>query len=310
MKLLAVTSFVIIVFLFLFVFMKAWPVFKASGFGLFVKAGFDRQISEAFYAPPGEPMYAFGMFGLIAGTLTTSAISVAIASILGVGGAIAICMLANKKVAYALTALVRLLASIPSVIFGLIGIITVIPWIQDAFVTTELQIAYLSRFQITGRSLLAGTIVVTFMVVPTVISLSVDAIKAVPAHFIEVGYSFGMSLFRVVRKIVLPCARSGVVAGIILATGRAIGESIAVSMVCGGLGVVPDFSDGIVSLLTPVLPLSAAIINKSEAMGPAGVDAALFTCAALLLMIGALLSVASKIIGYRMRKAMGYASKL
>jgi phosphate transport system permease protein len=306
MKILATASIAIITFIFIFVFMRAWPVLSASGIGFFTKAGFDRQISEAFYSPADDPMLVFGMLGLILSTIISTAIALIIAAVVGVGGAVAICELTPKTVAYILTAFIRLLASIPSVIFGLIGIITVIPWINEAFVTTELQIKYLDYFQITGRSLLASVIVLTFMIVPTVISLSIDAINAVPQNYKEAGFAFGMPHFRVIWKIMLPCARSGIIASLILAAGRGIGEAIAVSMVCGGVGIVPDFTKGFAALLAPILPLSAAIINKSEAMGAPAVDSALFSCAAILLIMGAFLSISAKIVERQMRKAVGY----
>jgi phosphate transport system permease protein len=144
------------------------------------------------------------------------------------------------------------------------------------------------------------------MIVPTVISLSIDAINYVPQSYIEAGFAFGMTHFRVIWKIMLPCARSGIIAGLILAAGRGIGEAIAVSMVCGGVAVVPDFTRGFVAFLAPVLPLSAAIVNKSEAMGPKAVDSALFACAAMLLFMGAFLSFGAKLIERQMRKAVGY----
>ncbi|MCL2708022.1 MAG: phosphate ABC transporter permease subunit PstC [Defluviitaleaceae bacterium] len=296
-----------IFFIFAFVFMRAWPVISANGFGLFFKTGFDRQIDEAFRAGADSPLLDFGLFGLIMGTVITTLFSVLFAAAIGVGGAVVIKEFTPRTVSYALISLVRLLSSIPSVIFGLIGIILVVPMIQDVFVTPDLQIKYLSRFQITGRGLLASIIVLTFMLVPTVAALSSDAIAAVPKRYRETGFAFGMTHFRVIWKIILPTSRSGIIASVILATGRGIGEAIAVSMVCGGIGLTPDFSLGFVSLLTPVLPLSSAIINKSEGMGNASVASALFACAAILLLIGAFLSIAARLVDSYMRKKIGNA---
>jgi phosphate transport system permease protein len=144
------------------------------------------------------------------------------------------------------------------------------------------------------------------MIAPMVISLSVDAIRAVPHAFKETGYAFGMSKFRVIFKIILPGSRSGITAGIILGSGRGIGEAIAVSMVCGGLGILPNAAFGFINYLAPTLPLAAAIVNKSEAMGSFAVESALFACGALLLIIGALLSIGAKAVEKRMRKQAGY----
>ena len=303
---LSAVSVAVIAFIFIFVFYKAFPVIKASGLSLLTKGGFDKQIREAFASPDWEPMLEFGMLGLIAGTLATTLSALIFASVIGVGSAIAICEYASRGVSTVLVAIVRLLASVPSVIFGLIGLITIVPLVERLFVTVDMQIEYLNFFQMSGRNMLSAAIVLTFMIVPTVVSLSVDAMRTVPHLNKETGYAFGMSKFRVIYKILLPGSRSGITAGIILGAGRGIGEAIAVSMVCGGLGILPTASFGFVNFLAPTLPLAAAIVNKSEAMGSMAVESALFSCGAILLVIGAFLSVGAKIIEKRLRKSAGY----
>ena len=306
MSALAGAGVLVILFIFGFVFLRAWPVIRASGFGLFTNTGFDRQVVEAFHAYP--PSFVFGFLGLIMGTIVTTSIALVLASLIGIGGAVAISELSPKPVAYALTTLVRLLASIPSVIFGLVGVFIVVPIIQDLFVTPELQFRYLHRFQITGLSMLAGVLVLTFMLVPTITALSTDAINAVPKKFREAGFAMGMTHFRVIWKIVLPTGRAGIIASVILAAGRGIGESIAITMVAGNIGLVPDFLMGPVVFLAPVLPLSPAIMLNAYGMGTEAVTAALFTSAAILLLIGTVLSVAARLVNSYMRKKVGDAS--
>lgn len=303
---LAAVSIAIILFIFIFVFYKSAPVFQASGLGYITKGGFDTQLYEAFYSPADNPLLAFGMLGLILGTLSTTLFALFIAAFLGIGAAITICEYTNSAVSKFLIAVVRLLASVPSVVFGLIGLITVVAFIEKAFITVDMQIAYLDRFQMTGQNLLSAILVLAFMIVPMVVSLSTDAIRAVPDTYRETGYAFGMKKFRVIFKIVLPNARSGIIAGVILAAGRGIGEAIALSMVCGGIGIIPAGSLGLINFLAPTLPLAAAIINKSEAMGSLAVDSALFSCGATLLVIGAILSVGAKLVEKQMRKLAGY----
>lgn len=303
---LAAVSIAIIIFIFIFVFYKAIPVFHASGIGYIIKGGFDAQLYEAFNAPMDAPMYNFGMLGLIAGTLSTTLFALIIAAFLGIGAAITICEYTNSTVSKVLVGIVRLLASVPSVVFGLIGLITVVPFVEKLFITVDMQIAYLDRFQMTGKNLLSAVIVLAFMIVPMVVSLSVDAIRAVPDTLRETGHAFGMKKFRVIYKIVLPNARSGIIAGVILAAGRGIGEAIAVSMVCGSIGIIPSPSLGFINFLAPTLPLASAIVNKSEAMGSSGVESALFSCGATLLIIGALLSIIAKFIEKKMRQLAGY----
>ncbi len=306
-RVLSLFSVLVIAFIFIFIFSKAWPVLRASGIGLITQTGFDKQIAQAFYASAEDPVLQFGLLGLLVGTVLTTGLALVLAVLFGVCAAGAIAELAPRRLSQLLNAVVRLLASIHSVVFGLVGIITVGPLIQRTLITTEMQIEFLSFFQMTGRGLLASVIVLTFMIVPMVISLSIDAMEAVPDSFRETGYAFGMTRFRVIWKIVLPSARSGILAGVLLAAGRGIGESIAVSMVCGGVGYLPNFLFGPAALLTPVLPLSAAIVNKSEAMSASSVEAALFACGALLLVLGAILSIAARLIERRLGRDLGNA---
>lgn len=304
--LLSAASIAVIVFIFLFVFYKAFPVLRASGLSLFTSGGFDKQIQDAFYSSEADPVLSFGILGLISGTVITTTLALLLASAIGIGSAIIICEYSSHRISGILISVVRLLASVPSVVFGLIGIVTVVPLMEALFVTVDRQIEYLDFFQMSGRNLLSASIVLTFMIAPTVVSLSVDAIRAVPHLYKETGYSFGMSKFRVIWKIILPGARSGIMAGIVLAAGRGMGEAIAVSMVCGGIGFLPKASLGFINFLAPTLPLAAAIINKSEAMGSFAVESALFACGAVLLMIGAALSVGAKSIEKKMRRSAGH----
>ena len=307
---LSAISIAVIIFIFVFVFYKAAPVIGESGVKILTKGGFDSQINEAvnqaFYSPDEEPMLSFGFLGLIWGTLITTLSALLFAALMGIGAAIIICEYTSGWISSMLISVVRLLASVPSVVFGLIGIITVVPLIESLFVNVDMQIEYIEYFYMSGRNLLSAAVVLTFMIVPTVVSLSVDALNAVPHINKETGYSFGMSKFRVIYKIILPDARSGITAGVMLGAGRGIGEAIAVSMVCGGIGLLPQASFGFINFLAPTLPLAASIINKSEAMGLFAAEAALFTSAALLLTIGAVLSIGSKLVEKRMRRMAGH----
>ena len=306
-KVLSAVAIVAITMIFYFVIIKAMPVIRNSGLGLLTKTGFDQQIRDGFASSADEPMLTFGMLAPIIGTVLSTLIAIVVAGVLAVGAASVICEMVPRGVAAVLTAIVRLLASIPSVVFGLIGVMTVVPLVEKLFITVDMQIEYLEFFQMTGRNLLSSAIVLTFMIVPTIISLSIDAIRAVPNSQREVGYSFGMSRFRVIWKVVLPSARSGIAAGMILGVGRGIGEAIAVSMVCGGNAYIPNIMHGFAALLSPVLPLSSAIINKSEAMSSPAVESALFACGAILLLMGGILSALARLIEKRMRRRAGYA---
>ena len=300
----AYVSIAIIIFIFYFVFSSAIPTIRASGLSLLTEGGFDSQLRRAFN---GEPDVAFGMLGLLYGTIASTALALIVATVLGIATAILIVEYAPRRLATFLTSTVRLLASIPSIVFGLVALMTVVPLVERLFVTPEKQIAYLDFFQMTGRGLISSAVVLTFMIVPIIVSLSIDALNSVQKSYVEAGYAFGMTRFRIVMKIVLPSARSGIIASIILAAGRGIGEAIAVSLVCCGVGYLPDLSTGFASLLAPILTLSSAIVNKSEGMSVAAVQSALFACGAILLIFGAIMSVGSQVIKRAIRRKEGYS---
>ncbi len=301
----AAVSIIIIAFIFIFIFVKALPVLQASGLELFTTDGFDQQISDAFNSTDENPVLKFGMKGLIIGTFLSTGAALLFATLIGIGASIIICEYVDERTSEILASLVRFLAAVPSVIFGLVGIIVIVPFVEKLFVTVDLQIQFLDYFQMTGKNLLSAIIILTFMIVPTIISVSIDAIKAVPRAFKEAGIALGMSQFRVVVRIVLPNAKSGLISGVILGAGRGIGEAIAVSMVCGGLGIIPNAKFGFYNLLAPTLPLSAAIINKSEAMGSMPVESALFSAAFILLLFGMFFGIVAGYVEKNMNRRVG-----
>ena len=209
---------------------------------------------------------------------------------IGVGTAIIICEFAPYKVRNFLSSVVRLLACVPSIIYGLVGLMIIVPVISKCFINTDMQIKYIADPILPMQ--------LDIMILPFVTILSVDAIKAVPKMYKEAAFALGYSQWKVIWKIILPAAKSGIVAGIILAAGRGTGEAIALSMVCGGISNVPQLVHGGVFFLTPILTLSSAIINKSEAMSIPAVESALFACAAVLLLTSVFLSLSTKLVEY------------
>jgi len=293
---------VVLMFIFVFILKQCFQVFKASGIGFLTNGGFSDQISTAFNASETDKTYIFGALGLIVGTLLTTLGALLLAMPIGVGTAIVICEFAPYRVRNFLSSVIRLLACVPSIIYGLVGLMTIVPLISSWFITTEMQIKYISdpllQMQLDGKSLLAGIIILTMMILPFITILSVDAIKAVPKMYREAAFALGYSHWKVIWRIMLPAAKSGIIAGVILAAGRGTGEAIALSMVCGGISNVPQLAHGGVFFLTPVLTLSSAIVNKSEAMSIPAVESALFACAAVLLLTSVILSLSTKAVEY------------
>jgi len=304
---LTILSASMVLFIFAFIVIKSLGVISANGIALITSTGFDQQIRNAYSAPQAATAWQFGLFGLILGTLTTTLGALIIAVPTGIGTALVIAELAPVGIRYTLQTVVRLLASIPSVIYGLAGLMVVVPFIQEAFISSSMQIKYIDRFQLSGNSMLAGILVLSIMIVPIIITLSVDAINAVPFRYKEASLALGLSYWRTIVKVILPAAKSGIFAGIILAMGRAIGEAIALAMVCGGIGNIPRVSDGMVALLTPVLTLASAIVNKSEMMSVKSIESALFACGLILLITSIIISLSARLVEYLVIRREGRA---
>lgn len=302
---LTVLSALMIVFIFFFILQKSWKIFSINGIGFVTQTGFDQQINEAFVAPGNQPVWKFGALGLLVGTLLTTLGSLLIAVPMGVGTAIVISELAPEWIKRLLQSVIRLLASIPSVIYGLLGLLIVVPFIRKVFITTELQIVFIKYFQMDGKSMLAGVLVLSLMTLPIIAALSVDAINAVPKKFKEASLALGLSHWRTIVKVILPAAKSGILAGVVLGMGRAIGEAIALNMVTGGIGYLPNPAHGLPFFLTPVLPLAAAIVKKAEAISVPSIEAALFACGVVLLATTTILSVLTKIVEFAVRRRQG-----
>jgi phosphate transport system permease protein len=179
---------------------------------------------------------SFGALPIIAGTLCTTAIALFFAIPIGVGAALAIVHLLPDRLRILLSSLVELLAAVPSVVYGLWGLLVLAPWFEK---TVEPDLASITGgkfpFQAPpeGVSLLLAGCVLFVMILPMIVALSRDAIAVVPHDQFEGALSVGATKWQVLRKVVLPGARTGIVGAITLATARALGETVAVAMVIG-----------------------------------------------------------------------------
>jgi phosphate transport system permease protein len=279
-----------------FVITRALPVFKANGLGFVFHSGWDQQFLNSWEAPAARPVWTFGALPLVLGTFYTTLGALLIAVPLGLGCAIFMTELCPAWLRRPLASTVRLLASIPSVIYGLVGLIVVVPLIAHAFISRSLAMSMINTAALDGTSILAGMIVLSIMIGPIFVALSSDALRAVPRSYKEAAFALGISHWRTIIKVMLPAARRGILAGGILATGRAIGEAIALSMVSGGVASLPGFNHGLVFFLEPVRTLASAIVNDSEGMLVPACQSSLFACAALLLLSSVLLSVLARFV--------------
>jgi phosphate transport system permease protein len=201
----------------------------------------------------------YGALPFIFGTLVSSFIALLIAVPLGVATALFLTELAPAKARQPIIMAIEMLAAVPSVIFGLWGIFVLIPWLRDhLFVWLKHYLGFLPLFQgpIYGVSMLAAGIVIAIMILPIVTSISREILRSVPNLQREAAYALGATRWEVLRIAVLSYARRGLFGAAVLGLGRALGETMAVTMVIGNR---PDIS---FSLLAPGYTLASVIANE------------------------------------------------
>lgn len=301
-KIAAVLSSVLIIVIFIFVFQKSIPVLQHDGLSFFTTKGWDDDFTAAWQAGNTNPVWKFGALPVIAGTFLTTLGSLFFAIPIGLGCAIFLVELSPTWLRKPLESIVRLLASVPSVIFGLIGLLVVVPFIRDMFISDKLALKYIQQFAMDGTSLLVGTIVLAIMIMPIFVALSADALRSVPKSYKEGALALGVTPWRTIIKVMLPVARPGIVAGAILAAGRAVGEAIALSMVSGSVSYLPNIKDGLIFFLEPVRTMASTIVDNGEGMSTVTTQSALFTLGVLLLLSSIGLSIAAKLVSLTVAK--------
>jgi phosphate transport system permease protein len=193
------------------------------------------------WMPVAQPAPLFGILPLITGTLWVSFIAILIALPFGLSVAVYMSEVANHKTRNVLKPVIELLSGIPSVVYGFFGLVVVVPLIQNIF---GLPV---------GETGLTGSIILSIMSLPTIISVSEDAMRNCPVSIREASLSLGANRWQTVYKIVIPSSLSGITAGVVLGIGRAIGETMAVLMVTGNSAIIPH------SILQPMRTIPATI---------------------------------------------------
>ena len=200
----------------------------------------------------------FGALPFIYGTIVTSVIGLVIAVPIGIGAAIFLSELAPRNVSNGLTFLVELLAAVPSVIFGLIGIFVLVPFLNKVVPPVTNHLGFLPIFQGTfyGVSYLTAGIVLSIMIVPFIVSISREVLMSVPTAQREAMMALGATRWEVTWGAVVPYARRGIIGSVFLALARSLGETMAVTMVIGNLPQIHA------SLLSPGYTIAAVIANE------------------------------------------------
>lgn len=260
---LASIFFVLLIFLFLL--KEGLAVFKTV-------SPFKFLFGKSWY-PISEPAQ-LGILPLILGSLMVTLGAAVISVPIGVACAIYIAEVAPSKLKEILKSGIELLAAIPSVVLGFIGMVTLVPWVKAIFKLP------------TGLTALSGSIMLAFMAMPTIVSIAEDALYSVPKSYKEGALALGATQWQAIYRVMLPAASSGILAAVMLGIGRVIGETMAVMMITGNAAVIPA------SILVPVRTLTATIAAE---MGEAVVGSehyfALFAVGIVLFVISFAINV-------------------
>jgi phosphate ABC transporter permease protein PstC len=295
----------LIVGMIVFVFSKAWPSFAHNGLAWFGSGGdVDRQLEDIFNSPsnPADYVYELRAWPLIWGTFVVTAGAVLIGVVFSLFAAIFIVEFAPPRLTNLLEPVVRLLAAVPSVVYGLIGILVVVPWVGEHLISLERKESVSNVIQLDGSSLGVGILILTVMIVPIMIAIVVDALRAVPRSWTEGAAALGVNRWRVTWSIVVRTARPAVIAAAVLATARALGEAIMLSMVSGSASFAPNPIDGLTFFFEPTRPLASALVENVEGLNVAPFGQTLFAFAAVLLVSSMFLSLAGFVAKQPLRK--------
>ncbi|MDR2087681.1 MAG: phosphate ABC transporter permease subunit PstC [Dysgonamonadaceae bacterium] len=231
------------------------------------------------WMPTSTPAPQFGTLPLILGTLWVSIFAILIALPLGLGVAIYLSELAGERMRKLLKPTIELLAGIPSVVYGFFGLAALVPLLQKTF---QLQV---------GESALAGSLILSIMALPTIITIAEDAMRNTPQAMREASLALGATHWQTIYKVIIPYAASGISAAIVLGIGRAIGETMAVLMVTGNAAIMPH------SLFEPVRTIPATIAAElGEAPAGGTHYQSLFLLGCILFLITMIISVSTEII--------------
>ena len=268
-------SILFVTLIFIFLVREGLAVFKTVRIHEFLFGKNWYPISE----PP-----QLGILPLILGSLLVTAGATLISVPIGVACAIYIAEIVPLKIKEALKAGIELLAAIPSVVLGFIGMVTLVPWVKNIFHLP------------TGLTALSGSIMLAFMAMPTIVSIAEDALYSVPRSYKEGAFALGATHWQTIYRVILPAASSGIVAAVMLGIGRVIGETMAVMMITGNAALMPH------SILQPVRTLTATIAAE---MGEAVVGSehyfALFAVGIVLFIISFIINVTADLFLHRRR---------
>jgi ABC-type phosphate transport system permease subunit len=301
---LAVGLLALIAGMLVFVFKQAWPSFAHNGLAWFGAGGnANTQLDAVYHSPAAASDYVYHLraWAIVYGTVLSTGLAVLIALHFSLLCALFMVEFAPPGIARLMTPTVRFLAAVPSVVYGLIGILVLAPWINDHLVSASFKLDVKPIVPI-GGGLLLATLILTVMIVPIMIAINADALRNVPRSWLEGSAALGVNRWRTMWKIGVRTARPAIAAGVVLATARALGEAIMLAMVSGSFIFAPNPLDGLNMLLEPVQPLAATIVVGSEGLSVKPYGQTLYAFAAVLLVSSMFLSIAGWMVRRPLRR--------
>jgi len=256
------------------------------GIGLYLKSQAvlsDSSFSEVIFSSDWKPMQGkFGFLPFIMGSLYVTLLALVIATPLCLLSAIYLTQYARKNMLRIMQPVIDILAGIPSVVYGVWGVLVIVPFISRT-------IAPMFGVESSGYTLLAGALVLAVMIIPFILNIMIEVMRSIPEELAESSMALGATRWQTVKKVLLRKAFPGIISAIVFGLSRAFGETIAVLMVVGNVAKVPE------SLLDPAYPLPALIANNyGEMLSIPLYDSALMLAALLLFVIVLVFNLASR----------------
>lgn len=251
-RLSGVASIIFVVLIVGFLLRDAFPILRTASLGELLSG-------RKWYPTSAEP--AFGFLPLIVGSVLVTVFAVALAVPVGLGSAVYLAEVAPKWLRETAKPIIELLAAVPSVVFGFIGLSVLGGWIKAGagrvaeglpgpeWLTSALAMP-------TPMAAITGAVILAFMALPTIVSVAEDALGAVPRSYRDASLAMGATKWQTIRRVVVPAGRSGLLASVMLGVGRTIGETMTVLMVTGNSPVMPE---GLKGLFRPVRTMTATI---------------------------------------------------
>ncbi|HEY5262310.1 MAG TPA: ABC transporter permease subunit [Solirubrobacteraceae bacterium] len=300
---------VAVVAMVVFVAVHAWPTIEHNNGVSWLGSGgdLDRQLEGMVGTSVHPPVSAYHVraWPLIYSTLLTTAIALALALPLALLSSIFIVEFAPAPLRRVIVPIVRLLASVPSVIYGLIGILVLVPFVGNHLITIPEKTAVQNEVELTGAGLLVTAVVLAVMIAPIMVALISQALASVPASWREGAMALGVHKLRATLAVSLKAIRPAIVAATALACARALGEVVMISMVSGSRTFAPNLTHGpLVFLYEPLRTLGSAIVDNREGFfgGAPAQSSTLYAFALLLLLAAIALSLGSYLVKRPLRK--------